>query len=672
MSQLPSENQLSWICSTLTLQSEEKGFFQTFAETVTATGGKQWLEVFAKCQIDRDRIECCLTHPKVRDVVQGTLNNVQSMFRSKSAKFSKDKREEAEYHLSKNRLTQAALSANISVARAPFPGVDKTVDEGLTLPLSLWVRSKIMAKINSIESALEDIQLALRHHLPDALKLDAYTLMSECYLKAGDREKAKISWMIVAKMAELAENSEIRSKALTVLENLDQHLATREEIHHPMEPDLYDGESRANPGTSSAVSMKRSKDKGRYMVANCKLPVGATVACEEPYASVLKFEKQNSHCLNCYKRLNRVVPCPTCSGVAYCSIACATEGDDYHKWECPFMELMIGSGMSLSAALSLRMVTQHPIEFFLQLFTAIKENDEHPHLKIYNLETHSKTRETVDFVYRTLMALLQLQMLRTGGYFKEHRSSGFAKLTNAEMTVGCMLLRHLQLTQYNAHEIYESVVKKKTKDEWSLGDAKMNYVGLALYPSSDYYNHGCHPTLARYFVGKKLVLRAERPIERGEEVFENYGPSFMNKPAEDRKKILKARYRFVCDCVACSENWPVLKELNPTTSIFRCRNIECVGKFKYADGQDLCAWTCSTCGETNKLEDQITLGKVFQEDCIKGLQLVEQNKAIEAEMLLTKFIEDRWTLVSLPDYHLTLAMEALRNCWASHANFFII
>lgn len=50
------------------------------------------------------------------------------------------------------------------------PGVDKTVDEGLTLPLSLWVRSKIMAKINSIESALEDIQLALRHHLPDALK----------------------------------------------------------------------------------------------------------------------------------------------------------------------------------------------------------------------------------------------------------------------------------------------------------------------------------------------------------------------------------------------------------------------------------------------------------------------------------------------------------------------
>lgn len=40
---------------------------------------------------------------------------------------------------------------------------------------------------------------------------------------------------------------------------------------------------------------------------------------------------------------------------------------------------------------------------------------------------------------------------------------------------------------------------------------------------------------------------------------------------------------------------------------------------------------------------QITLGKVFQEDCIKGLQLVEQNKAIEAEMLLTKFIEGEAT-----------------------------
>lgn len=95
-----------------------------------------------------------------------------------------------------------------------------------------------------------------------------------------------------------------------------------------------------------------------------------------------------------------------------------------------------------------------------------------------------------------------------------------AKLTNAEMTVGCMLLRHLQLTQYNAHEIYESVVKKKTKDEWSLGDAKMNYVGLALYPSSDYYNHGCHPTLARLAESEdNIIIHHEANNRRAGKMF---------------------------------------------------------------------------------------------------------------------------------------------------------
>uniref|UniRef100_A0A0A9W797 N-lysine methyltransferase SMYD2 n=1 Tax=Lygus hesperus TaxID=30085 RepID=A0A0A9W797_LYGHE len=147
-------------------------------------------------------------------------------------------------------------------------------------------------------------------------------------------------------------------------------------------PELYEGESRAIPGTSSAMSMRRSKDKGRYMVANERLPVGAILTSEEPYASVLNFDKQNNHCLHCYTRLKRVVPCPTCSGVAYCSAPCANAGQVYHQWECQFMELMIGSGMSVNAALSMRMITQSPVEYFLQLVDAIRNNDEHPHLKV--------------------------------------------------------------------------------------------------------------------------------------------------------------------------------------------------------------------------------------------------------------------------------------------------
>ncbi|KAF6199419.1 hypothetical protein GE061_007445 [Apolygus lucorum] len=607
----------------------------------------------------------------VKDVVRCTLSNVQKIFRSKSGKFAKDKREEAEHYFSKGKLPQAALCANISVARAPFPGVDKAVDQGLTLPLSLRTRCKIMFGSQDYKSALEDAQLALKHKLPDELKLEAYIVMSECYLKLCDKEKARISWTIVSKMAELVQNTELKTKADSVLSNMDEHLSPAKDDASIDAPELYEGESRAIPGTSSAMSMRRSKDKGRYMVANQTLPVGATLTSEEPYASVLKFDKQNNHCLHCYTRLKRVVPCPTCSGVAYCSAPCANAGQVYHQWECPFMELMIGSGMSVSAALSMRMITQSPIEYFIQLVDAIRNNDEHPHLKIYNLETHSQTREPKDFAYRTLMAILQLEIIRASGYFGAYGSIGFDGLTEAEMTVGCLLLRHLQLTQYNAHEVFESLVKKE-KADWTVNDAKMNYVGLSLYPSSAYFNHDCQPTLARYFVGRTLVLRAERPIKAGEEVYENYGPNYLYKPTEDRRKILNARYRFHCSCVPCKENWPPLKTLPQNTATFRCADKQCKGAFKYEEGQVLADWTCSNCKKINKLEDQVSLRKAYQQDFDEGFRLLGERKTPEAESFLTKFVEETSELILQPNYHLTVAMEALRNCWSSHANFFLI
>lgn len=85
----------------------------------------------------------------------------------------------------------------------------------------------------------------------------------------------------------------------------------------------------------------------------------------------------------CYLRLKCGVPCPTCSGVAFCSSACQTKSLTYHVWECPFMELMIGSGMSVVSHLSLRMVTQSKLQYFETFISGLKKpGTDHPYLKV--------------------------------------------------------------------------------------------------------------------------------------------------------------------------------------------------------------------------------------------------------------------------------------------------
>ena len=54
-------------------------------------------------------------------------------------------------------------------------------------------------------------------------------------------------------------------------------------------------------------------------------------------------------------------------------------------------------------------------------------------------------------------------------------------------------------------------------------------IALAVYPNCSYFNHSCHGSVARTFRGDTLVLTALRPIKKGEEVQENYGPTFYLK-----------------------------------------------------------------------------------------------------------------------------------------------
>lgn len=129
--------------------------------------------------------------------------------------------------------------------------------------------------------------------------------------------------------------------------------------------------------------------------------------------------------------------------------------------------------------------------------------------------------------------------------------------SDAEFEIGEILFGLLQVLQFNAHQVYETV----SNDKHKFVGSKVLDIGVAIYKAAAYFNHNCYPAVARYFVGTSIVLCASHPLEPGEVVAENYGPVFTRQTLRERQRNLKSRYWFDCKCVCCTENWPVLDKL---------------------------------------------------------------------------------------------------------------
>lgn len=195
--------------------------------------------------------------------------------------------------------------------------------------------------------------------------------------------------------------------------------------------------------------------------------------------------------------------CTKCRSVAFCSSKCRTQATStYHAFECGVLDVFIGSGMSMLSWLAVRMLTQRggSADFLrwrqtLESTSTDVSNDAEAeaYRRVYGLVTLETSRSPAEFFDRTVVAIFLLKCLRTSG-FLPHAGLQDGVLDDGEVWIGTLLLRHLQLVQFNAHEIQELVLNPGT----SLRHAKNHYIGVGVYPTAAYLNHSCLPDVSRF------------------------------------------------------------------------------------------------------------------------------------------------------------------------------
>ncbi|KAL0131088.1 hypothetical protein PUN28_002582 [Cardiocondyla obscurior] len=381
---------------------------------------------------------------------------------------------------------------------------------------------------------------------------------------------------------------------------------------------------------SDSVELLFDETKGRHLVATRDIRPGTVLIVDRPFSFSTDPPALDRNCLHCHATLKLEdsikIPCRNCQTVVFCTEACRKEAwETYHRYECSvfnhFFKNPLNNACQQTSYLLLAYRTtiqalslQNNADItcilntdFLQYHANnnAKDNDDVQkermdlgskktyspldYRTVFQLETHCTDVEANVNLIRAVEAIFLMKCL----------ISVLSKLDvvctrETVVSLATAMLHHLQAINYNAYEIVENVYDEATH-VWEPRN-----IGAAIYTTVSLVNHSCYPNVVRHsYPNGTVVVKALRFIGKGCEILDCYGPHFLSESKLNRREFLWKKYRFLCGCDACKQNWtfPLPKTIN---------------------------YKCTTCSES--INSSITDAKMINYQCIKCEQITDLKK----------------------------------------------
>ncbi|XP_076668349.1 protein-lysine N-methyltransferase SMYD4 isoform X2 [Andrena cerasifolii] len=419
--------------------------------------------------------------------------------------------------------------------------------------------------------------------------------------------------------------------------------------------------------SSDALALQINEKRGRHLVATRNIKAGSVLIVERPFSFSTNKEALKRNCLHCHVTLKLEdsvkIPCHSCRTVSFCSEKCRREAwETYHRYECSVLNAfyeddsvetqrqashlllayrttIVGSLFPNAVKLNNNNAEDSEIPFlddnFLR-YHAANINKEysklgisevyspHDYRTVLELETHCATLEPNINLIRAIEAIF---LAKCFTFVLSKMNVVCSKETFTSLAVA--MLHHLQAVNCNAYEIVENVYDKETH-AW-----EPRHVGGAIYPSVSLVNHSCYPNVVRHsYPSGIVVVRTLCFIGKGSEILDCYGPHFLSEGRLQRREYLWKKYRFLCACEACTQNWqnPLPKTMN-----YKCKACsEIIDAFTVneRDERDVLTKRCHKCNEKldcRKINDQLrksvdrrlnAISKMYEGQYIQALPLL--------------------------------------------------
>ncbi|KAK0172396.1 hypothetical protein PV328_005718 [Microctonus aethiopoides] len=389
------------------------------------------------------------------------------------------------------------------------------------LGIFLGNRSAALYNLEYYHLAIIDIKEALNIGYPQELYYKLEERRAKCYLalgngiKSSDAFKKTLQYLDFAKIP-IDKKKKIESDIrimLAIMEKGGNHKlkGKSERKNECIIPKIKEC-NKLYPACSSAMEIcDAGGDIGRHAIATRDIVPGELLVVERPHSTTLLGEYRLKNCHYCFKKNVAPYPaaCNTCTLIAYCSPSCRNADAKTHLNECTILGPLWLSNASITCLMAIKAVIQTPWNRLVQLkndYEFAKQNykptEKRPFISsdfvsYWSLVTHEATRTQDDLFHRAYMAAWLLRLLKTTNYLPEDVKTPDLfdhQLSSDELFIGDLLLHHLQLLQFNTHEVSELV---RLRNEKSLAKSKNNFIGGGLYPTTALLNHSCNPGIVR-------------------------------------------------------------------------------------------------------------------------------------------------------------------------------
>ncbi|XP_065091929.1 SET and MYND domain-containing protein 4 [Ochlerotatus camptorhynchus] len=398
-------------------------------------------------------------------------------------------------------------------------------------------RSAVCFELKEYADCLQNIRLARENLYPEHLlpKLDK-------------REE------VCLKLLDIIEGQQI-------FEQLDQG-----------EPKLSYKPNPKIPHISDCIELKEDEEFGRYLVTNRNLSAGDIIIVEKPFSTLLDANLRYTHCDYCHEdKFLTLIPCKTCTITMFCSEECRNKAwESYHHIECfvikdmhfLFTKVIRVALRTVMTAISTFNYNFEELRLFIE---SIDERSLNPfkldwtsidskqvYSTIHVLATNQKLRTTSDLVQRSVYAIIMSELL-----FRKTELGQLCDNNESHDLIRQLIFRHSQTSPVNMHSLM-------FMDYTPLQYEKFSQVNLACgsFPILSMINHSCAPNLVRMTLPNgHVVALLNRPIQKGGQLFDNYGFHHCLESLTERQSGLRGQYCFKCQCEACKLNYPLYPDL---------------------------------------------------------------------------------------------------------------
>jgi hypothetical protein len=266
---------------------------------------------------------------------------------------------------------------------------------------------------------------------------------------------------------------------------------------------------------------------------------------------------------------------------------------NYHNFECPINEILLKSG-----------IMQMAMRFFFQSLNIFDGSVDE--LKKFLDACHDSATCVFDFNFSTSdeqtaakSCLLSAYNLAGNEAVSSDESPSF--IFNIDPVLKTMWKAHsefitkfitrvIQIYDSNFHGICGWSLKRSDKREAQM-------IGVGCYSFASLINHSCAPNVNRYYLYDKMMVVVDRPIKRGEQLFDCYRSPFFRQSKPERQYSLLSEYAFRCQCEACTNNYPLFHCLKSSDKKLlkwakKCKNE--VSKLNHSEAErkivDFCAF----------------------------------------------------------------------------------